>query len=120
MIIYPDIELQKGRCVNLLRGRREAPVVYDLDPLEAAVGFHSQGAEWLHVVDLDAVFNDGNNVAIISKIIQTSGCFVQVAGAIRSMTKVQQWLGAGASRVVIATAAVKAPHFVKEAATAAA
>ncbi|MGH6875432.1 MAG: HisA/HisF-related TIM barrel protein [Aestuariivirgaceae bacterium] len=118
MIIYPDIELQKGRCVNLLRGRREAPVVYDVDPVEAAVDFHSQGAEWLHVVDLDAVFNEGNNAAIISEIIQTSGCLVQVAGAIRSMTKVQQWIGAGASRVVIATAAVKAPHFVKEAATA--
>jgi phosphoribosylformimino-5-aminoimidazole carboxamide ribotide isomerase len=118
MIIYPDIELQKGRCVNLVRGQRDAPVVYDVDPVEAALDFHSQGAEWLHVVDLDAVFNDGNNAAIIREIIRTSGCLVQVAGAIRSMAKVQQWISAGASRVVIATAAVKAPHFVKEAATA--
>jgi phosphoribosylformimino-5-aminoimidazole carboxamide ribotide isomerase len=117
MIIYPDIELQKGRCVNLVRGRPEAPVVYDIDPVKAALDFRSQGAEWLHVVDLDAVFNEGNNTAIINEIIRRSGCLVQVAGAIRSMARVQQWIGAGASRVVIATAAVKAPHFVKEAAS---
>jgi phosphoribosylformimino-5-aminoimidazole carboxamide ribotide isomerase len=118
MIIYPDIELQKGRCVNLMRGRKDTPVIYDVDPVEAALDFRSQGAEWLHVVDLDAVFNDGDNAAVIREIIRKSGCLVQVAGAIRSMAKVQQWISAGASRVVIATAAVKAPHFVKEAATA--
>jgi phosphoribosylformimino-5-aminoimidazole carboxamide ribotide isomerase len=117
MIIYPDIELQKGRCVNLIRGRMEAPVVYDVDPVEAACDFVAQGAEWLHVVDLDAVFNAGNNAAIIKEIIRKSGANVQVAGAIRSMDKMHRWIDAGASRVVIATAAVKAPHLVKEAAT---
>jgi len=118
MIIYPDIELQKGRCVNLVRGRMEAPIVYDVDPVEAACDFVRQGAEWLHVVDLDAVFNAGDNTGVIEKIIRKSGASVQVAGAIRSMDKVHRWIDAGASRVVIATAAVKAPHFVKEAATA--
>ena len=117
MIIYPDIELQKGRCVNLERGRMEAPVVYDVDPIEAACEFARQGAEWLHVVDLDAVFNAGDNAAIIKEIICKSGASVQVAGAIRSMEKVRRWIDIGASRLVIATAAVKAPHLVKEAAT---
>jgi phosphoribosylformimino-5-aminoimidazole carboxamide ribotide isomerase len=118
MIIYPDIELRKGRCVNLQRGRMDAPITYDIDPLEAARNFAKQGAEWLNVVDLDAVFNDGDNAGIIRRIIEESGCPVQVGGAIRSMQRVHDWIEAGAKRVVIATAAVKYPHFVKEAATA--
>ena len=118
MIIYPDIELQKGRCVNLRRGRADAPIVYDIDPVEAARGFAGQGAEWLHVVDLDAVFNSGSNAAIVQRIIDEAGCKVQVGGAIRSMERVNHWIDAGAARVVIATAAVKYPHLVREAATA--
>lgn len=118
MIIYPDIELRKGRCVNLQRGRMDAPLIYDVDPVEAACDFAGQGAEWLHVIDLDAVFNDGDNAGIIQRIIDESGCSVQVGGAIRSMNRVHDWMDAGAARVVIATAAVKSPHFVKEAATA--
>lgn len=118
MIIYPDIELRQGRCVNLQRGEMDAPLIYDVDPVEAACAFKDQGAEWLHVVDLDAVFNDGDNAAIIQRIIEESGCSVQVGGAIRSMNRVHDWMEAGAARVVIATAAVKNPHFAKEAATA--
>jgi phosphoribosylformimino-5-aminoimidazole carboxamide ribotide isomerase len=118
MMIYPDIELQKGRCVNLRRGRADAPVVYDVDPVKAACDFAEQGAEWLHVVDLDAVFNDGDNADIIQQIIEKAGCPVQVGGAIRSMDRVHYWIDAGAKRVVIATAAVKYPHLVREAATA--
>ena len=118
MIIYPEIELQKGRCVNLRRGRADAPVVYDADPVKAARDFAGQGAEWLQVVDLDAVFNDGDNADLIREIIDKAGCAVQVGGAIRTMERVHHWIDAGAKRVVIATAAVKNPHFVKEAATA--
>lgn len=118
MIVYPDIELSKGRCVNLRRGRKDDPVVYDADPLEAAKDFAAQGAEWLHLVDLDAVFNDGDNADIIQRIIAECGCPVQVGGAIRSMERVNHWIDAGAGRVVIATAAVKYPHLVREAATA--
>src|SRR5205814_387409 len=91
---------------------------YDLDPVQAARDLVEQGAEWLHVVDLDAVFNAGENTAIITEIIQRCGCSVQVGGAIRSMEKVHRWMEAGASRVVIATAAVKYPHLVKSAAAA--
>lgn len=118
MIIYPDIELQQGRCVNLRRGRAEEPTVYDVDPVEAARDFVRQGAEWIHVVDLDAVFNHGDNAALVERIIKEAGCPVQVGGAIRSMERVNHWIEAGAMRVVIATAAVKYPHLVREAATA--
>ncbi len=63
MIIYPDLELRKGRLVNLARNRIDSPIIYDLDPIQAARDLAAQGAEWLHVVDLDAVFNDGENTA---------------------------------------------------------
>jgi phosphoribosylformimino-5-aminoimidazole carboxamide ribotide isomerase len=118
MIIYPDIELRKGRLVNLVRNRIDSPLIYDLDPVKVAHDLAAQGAEWLHVVDLDAVFNDGDNSALIKEIIRTSNCPVQVGGAIRSIEKVHSWMEAGAGRVVIATAAVKYPHLVKAAATA--
>ncbi|MGH6854384.1 MAG: HisA/HisF-related TIM barrel protein [Aestuariivirga sp.] len=118
MIIYPDIELRKGRLVNLLRGKMDSPLVYDIDPVQCARDLAAQGAEWLHVIDIDAVFNQGENTDLIKEIIRKAGCPVQVGGAIRSMEKVHMWMGAGASRVVIATAAVKYPHFVKAAATA--
>jgi phosphoribosylformimino-5-aminoimidazole carboxamide ribotide isomerase len=118
MIVYPDLELRKGRLVNLTRNRINSPVVYDVDPVQAAVDLSAQGAEWLHVVDLDAVFNVGENADLIRQIIRASKCPVQVGGAIRSMEKVHSWMEAGAGRVVIATAAVKYPHLVKQAATA--
>ena len=118
MIIYPDLELRKGRLVNLIRNRIDSPLIYDLDPVEVAHDLASQGAQWLHVVDLDAVFNEGDNNAIIHKIISTVSCSVQVGGGIRSMEKVHGWMDAGAGRVVIASAAVKYPHFVRAAATA--
>jgi phosphoribosylformimino-5-aminoimidazole carboxamide ribotide isomerase len=118
MIVYPDLELRQGRLVNLTRSRMESPIVYELDPVQAASDLAAQGAEWLHVVDLDAVFNKGDNIAVIKHIIRASGCRVQVGGGIRSMEKVHAWMEAGAQRVVIATAAVKYPHLVKAAATA--
>ena len=71
MIIYPDLELRKGRLVNLVGNRIDSPLIYDLDPVQAARDLVARGAEWFHVVDLDAVFNDGENTAIIKEIIRT-------------------------------------------------
>ncbi|MGI9464799.1 MAG: HisA/HisF-related TIM barrel protein, partial [Aestuariivirgaceae bacterium] len=118
MIVYPDVELQNGRCVNLVRGQMDVPVVYDVDPVDAACDFAAQGAEWLHVVDLDAVVDQGSNADLITRIIRKAGASVQVAGGIRSIDTVRDWIDAGAGRVVIATAAVKDPAFVKAAAVA--
>jgi phosphoribosylformimino-5-aminoimidazole carboxamide ribotide isomerase len=118
MIVYPDIELQNGRCVNLWRGQKNNPVVYDIEPVEAAINFVDKGAQWLHVVDLDAVFGEGDNANLIKKIIGKVDVGVQVAGAIRSIDTVRGWIDAGAERVVIATAAVKDPTFLRQAALA--
>ena len=114
MIIYPYIALRGGRCVNLLHGEIDEPVTYDADPVETAVEFAHAGAEWLHVVDLDAVAGDGSNEEIVHEIIRHAGAPVQIAGGIRSAEKVREWFDAGAGRMVFGTAAVRAPQMVKE------
>ena len=118
MILYPDIEVQNGKCVHLWRGSPEEPVVHSETPLEAACRFVSEGAERLHVTDLDRVFGDGENEDVVVEIIKSAGAFVQVGGGIHSMKQVRHWIDMGAARVVIATAAVKNPGFVMEAAQA--
>ncbi len=118
MIIFPDIELQNGKCVNLVRGQMDKPVVYDKDPVQAAVDFQNGGAQWLHIIDLDAVgLREDDNHQLVCRIIDAVHIPVQVAGGIRSMASVDWWLAHGAARVVVGTAAVKDPHFVKEACT---
>ncbi len=109
MIVYPDIELHKGRCVNLKHGSIEAPQVFDISPLDAARKFERGGAQWLHVVDLDGVFqhqDPADNSDIIKQIIKQSNIPVQVGGGIRSLTAAENWMASGAERVVLGTAAV--------------
>ena len=107
MIIYPDIELHNGQCVNLKHGSIDSPTVFDIKPLDAAKQFEEEGAQWLHVVDLDGVFDqNSNNAEIIEQIIEQAGIPVQVGGGIRSMSAVDHWINKGAERVVLGTAAV--------------
>ena len=69
MIIYPDIELHNGKCVTLKHGSIHNPQVFEISPLEAAKKFEDAGAEWLHLIDLDRVFdNDSDNGDIIREI----------------------------------------------------
>ncbi len=116
MIIFPDIELQAGKCVNLMRGQMDQPVIYDADPIKAAQKFQEQGAEWLHVVDLDAVDRrEADNTDLITEIIKTVHIPVQVGGGIRTMAWIDEWIERGAGRVVVGTLAVRDPQLVKEA-----
>lgn len=108
MIIYPDIELQDGKCVNLVRGRMEEPKQYDIAPLDAAKQFEQAGAEYLHIVDLDGAAQGGrHNADEIIEIIKAVNIPVQVGGGIRTTHGVNWWFEHGASRVVLGTAAVK-------------
>lgn len=107
MIIYPDIELRDGKCVNLHRGEIDNPIVYDVAPIEAAKKFAAAGAEWLNVTDFDGVLQGGrHNADQICEIIETVDIPVQVGGGVRSMNSVDWWLEHGAARVVLGTAAV--------------
>ncbi len=115
MVIYPDIEIQNGRCVNLRRGHMQDPIVYDISPLELARQHVSNGAQVLHLVDLDNVMRGGhdNHQAVI-EIIQAVNVPVQVGGGIRTLEGARFWFEHGASRVVIGTAAIEDRHFLQE------
>lgn len=117
MILYPTIELQSGRCVSLSRGNLNEPMIWHVDPVKKAQEFAALGAEWMHVTDFDAVARKAKtNAALIEEIIVKAGLPVQVAGGIRSMEHVDHWIEKGAGRVVIGTAAVVNPQFVRQAA----
>ena len=116
MIIYPDIELHGGKCVTLKHGSIRNPQVFEISPLDAAKKFEDAGAEWLHVIDLDAVFdNDSDNSETIKEIIKHSNIPVQVGGGIRTETSMDHWLNNGAERVVLGTAAAMDQRLIENA-----
>ena len=114
MIVYPTLELQNGKCVTLERGRLEEPAIWHVDPLETAQGFAADGAEWVHVTDLDAVAGEGDNDALIEEMIRTVPASVQIGGGMRSRERIEQWIDKGAGRVVVGTLAVHDPSTVQE------
>lgn len=115
MIIFPDIEIQNGQSVNRIRGKERAPEVYDIPPLEAAKNFAAAGAEWLHVIDINASLQDGErNSDLICEIIESVDIPVQVGGGIRTYLDVEWWLDNAAARVVLGTAAVVDRHMIMD------
>jgi len=116
MKIYPAIDILDGKAVRLRRGRRADATVYG-DPLEMATKWVSKGAEWLHVVDLDGAFLGRlKNLDLLREMAAAVPLAkIQVGGGIRSITVVESLLDAGIQRVVLGTAAVEDPAFVKQA-----
>jgi phosphoribosyl isomerase A len=113
LTLYPAVDIRGGRAVRLTRGRADAQTVYDDDPVAAALRFAEAGAEWLHVVDLDAAFEGTpRNRGLVADIVGATGVRVQASGGIRSMADVEESLVYGASRVVIGTMALQEPSFV--------
>ncbi len=116
MKIYPKIELQDGKVVQLKRGDISRPVEYKISAIDAASKFVDTGAEVLHIVDLDSVAQGGkHNARQICEIIDKVSVPVHVAGGIRTMNTLRWWMDHGASSAVLGTAAVNDPHFVSEA-----
>jgi len=113
--LYPAIDIRRGLCVRLSQGRSDRETVYDADPLKVARGFARAGALWVHVVDLDAAFGEGENRDLVRRIAGDSTLHVQTGGGIRDAEDIDDLLGAGVERVVIGTAAVEDPEMVKEA-----
>jgi len=116
VLIIPAIDLQRGKCVRLSQGRREAVTVYDEDPVEAAKKFALAGARMLHVVDLDAAVSDNfsNNRHLLREIIRAIEIPVQFGGGLRSVAGVKDAIELGVTRVVIGTLAVESPGTLKE------
>jgi phosphoribosylformimino-5-aminoimidazole carboxamide ribotide isomerase len=113
MQIIPALELQKGRCVTLRKGRLSEPALWHVDPVETALGFVAAGASILRITDFDAIGGAEGNDALIAEIIRRAGVPVQVAGGIRSRERAEVWYERGAGQVVLGTLAVQAPDAVK-------
>lgn len=114
MILYPTIELKDGRCVSLPKGRIDEPVIWHVDPVEKAKEFAHAGAEWMHVTDFDAIGGISRNRDLVKRIIREAGIPVQLGGGFRARGRVEEWIDAGAGRVVVSTLAAENPHLVKE------
>ncbi|MEM0966758.1 MAG: 1-(5-phosphoribosyl)-5-[(5-phosphoribosylamino)methylideneamino]imidazole-4-carboxamide isomerase [Verrucomicrobiota bacterium] len=109
--IYPAIDLKGGRCVRLLHGRADKETVYFEDPMEAADMWMEQGAEWLHVVDLDGAFTGELTHLDLIRRIAALGMKVEMGGGLRDEESISRALEAGASRAVVGTSAVEKPDF---------
>lgn len=118
MILIPAIDLHEGRCVQLKRGKLETATVYANDAGGLATHWISQGAERLHVVDLDGAFSgQSENVASIQAIVEAAGDVpVQLGGGIRDMEAVTFWMNVGVSQVCIGTQAIEDADFFSAAA----
>ena len=117
MILFPAIDLKSGQCVRLQQGDMARATVFNLDPAAQAATFERQGFEYLHIVDLDGAFaGKPQNAQAVEAILKAVKMPVQLGGGIRDMTTLEAWLAKGIARVIIGTAAVRDPAFVKEAA----
>ncbi len=115
MRLYPAIDIKNGQCVRLRRGDFNEVVVYSEHPEEIAKSFEEQGAEYIHVVDLDAALAGHTvNEAVIRKIVKSVNIPVQTGGGIRTREDVAAKLDMGLARVIIGTKAVENPEFVKQ------
>ncbi len=113
MIIYPTIELMRGRCVSLRKGRLREAQIWEVDPVDIARSFVDAGAEAMHVTDLDAVAGDDCNLGLVSEIVRKVGIPVQVAGGFRTQERIARAFDFGAARVVMGTIAVRHPDWMK-------
>ncbi|MGE0103496.1 MAG: 1-(5-phosphoribosyl)-5-[(5-phosphoribosylamino)methylideneamino]imidazole-4-carboxamide isomerase [Blastocatellales bacterium] len=112
MIIIPAIDLRSGRCVRLTQGQASAETVYSESPLKVAKRWVEEGAEMLHIVNLDAALNkdDSDNLRALENILYEINIPVQFGGGVRSLEDVRRLDELGATRIVIGTTAIENPH----------
>jgi phosphoribosylformimino-5-aminoimidazole carboxamide ribotide isomerase len=119
MIIFPAIDLKDGVCVRLKKGVMADATVFNTDPAAQAREFAAQGFQWLHCVDLNGAFaGHSANAEAIKSIRAAIDLPIQLGGGIRDMKAVEGWIAAGITRVILGTAALTDPQFVKDAARA--
>ena len=116
MIFLPAIDLLKGQCVRLLHGERDKATVYPDSPGEVASGFERDGADGIHVVDLDGAFEGRRrNIEAVRAVVDSVRIPVEVGGGIRTLGDIEHLLSAGVSRVILGTVAVEDPGLLEEA-----
>ncbi len=116
MQILPAIDLRGGKCVNLVQGIASQETVFSDTPIEMALQWQAEGAEYLHLVDLDGAFqSESANLHIVSEIVSALDIPVQLGGGIRSMERLEAVLALGVDRAILGTVALKQPDLVKQA-----
>ena len=116
MQILPAIDLRGGKCVNLVQGIATEETVFSDTPIEMAQQWQAEGAEYLHLVDLDGAFQgESANLHIVSEIVSALDIPVQLGGGIRSMAQLETVLALGVDRAILGTVALKQPSLVKQA-----
>ena len=118
MKLFPAIDLYDGKAVRLFKGDYKEMTVYSENPIEIARDFENQGCKYIHMVDLEGA-KDGTtpNLKIVKQIANETSLFTEIGGGIRSMETVDKYLSNGVDRVILGTAAVNDPEFLKEAVT---
>jgi phosphoribosylformimino-5-aminoimidazole carboxamide ribotide isomerase len=112
MIVYPAIDMRGGKVVRLMEGDPNRETIFNDDPVAQAKIWIEQGAEWLHMVNLDGAFDDDSDYIGILKEIAKLNVKIQFGGGLRSLSAIKKALDAGVSRVVIGTLAAKEPDTV--------
>lgn len=116
MIVVPAIDVRRGRVVRLHQGRPEEETIYGNDPAEAARRWAAEGAERLHLVDLDAAIDGRPQPDAVGVVVEAVGIPVEVGGGLRTLDAARRYRDAGVERLIFGTAAVTAPAVVEEAA----
>ena len=116
MKLFPAIDLYDGKAVRLFKGDYSQMTVYSENPIEIARDFEQKGAKYIHLVDLEGA-KDGTtpNIDIVKQIANETSLFTEIGGGIRSMETVEKYLESGVDRVILGTAAVTNPDFLKTA-----
>ncbi|EIT87016.1 1-(5-phosphoribosyl)-5-[(5-phosphoribosylamino)methylideneamino] imidazole-4-carboxamide isomerase [Fictibacillus macauensis ZFHKF-1] len=115
LTLYPAIDLRDGKCVRLLQGDYAQETVYSEAPLDMAAAFVEEGAQWLHMVDLDgAKEGKRRNHSLVTQAATTLDVSIQVGGGIRTERDVYEYLSHGVKRVILGSAAIAQPSFVSQ------
>ena len=114
MEVIPAVDLRDGKCVRLYQGDYTQQTIFNEDPGVVALKWQAQGAQWLHVVDLDgAAIGEPKNMMVVEEIMKESGLLVELGGGIRRENVVEDLLRKGVSRVILGTIAIENPELVK-------
>jgi 1-(5-phosphoribosyl)-5-[(5-phosphoribosylamino)methylideneamino] imidazole-4-carboxamide isomerase/N-(5'phosphoribosyl)anthranilate isomerase len=114
LTLLPAVDVADGAAVRLVRGAAGSETGYG-DPRETALAFQRDGAEWIHLVDLDAAFGRGSNRAVLSDVVAALDIDVEISGGIRDEASLAAALATGATRVNLGTAALESPEWVRSA-----
>jgi 1-(5-phosphoribosyl)-5-[(5-phosphoribosylamino)methylideneamino] imidazole-4-carboxamide isomerase/N-(5'phosphoribosyl)anthranilate isomerase len=112
LVLLPAVDVADGQAVRLVQGAAGSETSYG-DPVEAALSWQRAGAQWLHLVDLDAAFGRGSNAALLAEVVARVDMKVEMSGGIRDDASLERALATGCERVNIGTAALESPDWVR-------